>query len=557
MPRSASTGVYTAPSNSFNPAVTNTTIGSAAWNATQADYVTALAHTASTTRALYPTTAQVQDGGFLWGGTAGGTADALTITLTPAITAYAAGLTLRMIAASANATTTPTLAVNGLAAATIKRSDGNPLVVGDIGSGGMIEVRYDGTAWRLSSIIPVPTPAQIIRSARTANTILASVDRGYLIDITSGTFTQTFTAAALLGSGWFCYIRNSGSGEITLDPNSSELIDGLTSYVMYQGETRLIQCDGLAFTTVIYSTFYREFLTSSTFVTPPGYLNFNVAALGAGGGGRAGETATAGSAPRGGGGGGGGVYKLETIAASAFPATVSITIGAGGTGGASAGANGTAGGNTTFGSLVIAYGGGPGNNGSSSSQGGGGGGYLGAGGSATPGGPTQGAAPFSLPETYGGGYGAGSLTSNGLGIRSVFGGGGGGIGGGGTIYGGGTITSGGSGGGSIFGGGAGGGGGHIDATLILYNPGVGGAAGTGATTAAGTSGTSTSTPGANGVGRAGGGGGGARRNGGPASAGGIGGLGGGGGGGGASETGVASGAGGNGGSGFVAIWGEA
>ena len=74
--------------------------------------------------------------------------------------------------------------------------------------------------------------AEVVRVARTSNTQITSANRGNLIDITSGTFTQTFDAAATLGNGWFCYIRNSGTGDITLDPNASEQIDGLTSYVM-------------------------------------------------------------------------------------------------------------------------------------------------------------------------------------------------------------------------------------------------------------------------------------------------------------------------------------
>jgi hypothetical protein len=155
MPRSASTGVYTAPSNTFNPAVTDTVISSTAWNAQLADYVTALGHTASTTRALYPTTGQVQDGGFMWGGTAGGTADALTITLSPAITAYAAGQTFRFVSSAANATSTPTLAINGLTATVIKRLDGTAAVAADIPAGAVIEVAYDGTAFRLTGITPV------------------------------------------------------------------------------------------------------------------------------------------------------------------------------------------------------------------------------------------------------------------------------------------------------------------------------------------------------------------------------------------------------------------
>jgi hypothetical protein len=148
MPRSASTGVYTAPSNSFGPAVAGTTISSAAWNSTQADYVTALTHSASTTRALYPTTAQVQDGSFLWGGTAGGTANARTITLAPAIAVYATGQCFAFLNGTAANTGAATLAVNGLAAQNILRVDGGPLLAGDIPANSVVEVQYDGTSFR-------------------------------------------------------------------------------------------------------------------------------------------------------------------------------------------------------------------------------------------------------------------------------------------------------------------------------------------------------------------------------------------------------------------------
>lgn len=92
----------------------------------------------------------------------------------------------------------------------------------------------------------------VVLSTRTSNTILAAADRSVLVDITSGTFTQTFTAAATLGSGWFCYYRNSGTGVVTLDPNSGEHIDGVDTRIMYPGECRLIQCDGSGFYTILF-----------------------------------------------------------------------------------------------------------------------------------------------------------------------------------------------------------------------------------------------------------------------------------------------------------------
>lgn len=92
---------------------------------------------------------------------------------------------------------------------------------------------------------------KLVRQGRTANSMLVIADSGSLIDITSGTFTQTFDAAATLGSGWYCYVRNKGGGAITLDPNASELIDGGLTLALGAGETRIVMCTGAAFETVV------------------------------------------------------------------------------------------------------------------------------------------------------------------------------------------------------------------------------------------------------------------------------------------------------------------
>ncbi len=159
---------------------------------------------------------------------------------------------------------------------------------------------------------------KVTRSARSSNTILAEADRSTLIEITSGTFTQTFTAAATLTSGWWCYYYNSGDGDVTLDPNSSEQIDGLTSYIMYPGEARLIVCTGTAFETVVLSGFNRTFTASGTFTTPPGYKEFAGLLWGGGSGGGSSDTY---------GGGGGACVPLRYLA-SAMSATETVTIGA-------------------------------------------------------------------------------------------------------------------------------------------------------------------------------------------------------------------------------------
>jgi hypothetical protein len=54
----------------------------------------------------------------------------------------------------------------------------------------------------------------------------------------------SLTAAATLGSGFNCWIWNTGTGAITIDPNASETIDGATTLVLRQNEGTQIVCDG-------------------------------------------------------------------------------------------------------------------------------------------------------------------------------------------------------------------------------------------------------------------------------------------------------------------------
>lgn len=189
--------------------------------------------------------------------------------------------------------------------------------------------------------------SSLLRSARTSNAALAAADKGTLIDITSGTFTQTFDAAATLGDGWWCYLRNSGTGDITLDPDGAETIDGRASYVMYPGEVRLIQSDGTALRSIVLNAFYKTFTASGTFTKPPGYSVFEGLLWAAGGSGAKDPSYVT--------GGGGGACAPISFPFSKIGATEVVTIGAGGS--PSATTSGNAGGNSSFGALAAAYGG--------------------------------------------------------------------------------------------------------------------------------------------------------------------------------------------------------
>lgn len=106
---------------------------------------------AGTARTDAAQVAQLQDGGAIWGGTAGGTADALTLTLSPAITAYAAGQVFRFVSSAAN-TGAATINVNSVGAKNIRKGTGaTALDAGDIPNGALIEVTYDGTQFVLTN----------------------------------------------------------------------------------------------------------------------------------------------------------------------------------------------------------------------------------------------------------------------------------------------------------------------------------------------------------------------------------------------------------------------
>lgn len=201
---------------------------------------------------------------------------------------------------------------------------------------------------RVAQAINVLAGSNLLRSARTSNTALATTDKGKLIDITSGTFTQTFADASTLGDGWFCYIRNSGTGDITLDPNAAELIDGLSSYIMYPGEVRLVQCDGATLRSVVLSAFYKTITSSATFTKPPGYSAFEGLAWS---GGQSGQKLSGAVDKKG--GMGGGCFPFH-IRSDLVPTSVSVVIGAGGA--KSANNLHNPGGNTTFGTLLTVYG---------------------------------------------------------------------------------------------------------------------------------------------------------------------------------------------------------
>ncbi|MBM3450505.1 MAG: hypothetical protein FJX78_05925 [Armatimonadetes bacterium] len=131
------------------------------WNAKK---ITNLAN--ATARSGASAAAQVQDGGFVWGGTTGGAANAYTISLTPAITAYAAGQRFAAIVHAAN-TGAATINVNSVGVKSITKQGAAALSSGDMPINSVAFLIYDGTQFQLIDVASVQT-GDIAASAVTA-----------------------------------------------------------------------------------------------------------------------------------------------------------------------------------------------------------------------------------------------------------------------------------------------------------------------------------------------------------------------------------------------------
>ena len=168
-------GTYGLPAG--NPVVTGTTISSATHNTTNSDIASALSltlvkdgqstptanlpmggfkHTgvgSGSSATDYATVAQLVTGTGSYAGTVGGTADAILLTPSPAITAYAAGQRFSFIAQGAN-TGAITVNISSLGAKAITKYGTAALVASDIPNANvLLVIQYDGTQFQLLNVI--------------------------------------------------------------------------------------------------------------------------------------------------------------------------------------------------------------------------------------------------------------------------------------------------------------------------------------------------------------------------------------------------------------------
>lgn len=222
-------GSYSLPQPAF---VSGTTISSAAVNSDLSDIANALTQSVSrdgqtpitgnqpmsgyrhtgvgnaASRTDYAAAGQVQDGALIWGGTAGGTTTALTISTTPATTAYAAGQTFSfLMGASPNGGAT-TLNVNSLGAKSVVKPGGAALGASELPANTLVHVIYDGTNFIL--IAPVAVTGSLGEIKPLAH---STVPGGFLLCYGQPVSRTTYAALfAVLGTAW-----GAGDGATTFN----------------------------------------------------------------------------------------------------------------------------------------------------------------------------------------------------------------------------------------------------------------------------------------------------------------------------------------------------
>jgi hypothetical protein len=102
----------------------------------------------------------------------------------------------------------------------------------------------------LVAIGSVLAQASTISSTSITPQTLGAADRASTYLWTGGLGTFNLPSAIVVGNGWFFNVRNSGTGDLTLDPAGGELINGSVSIVLSPNDSAVIATDGTSWYTI-------------------------------------------------------------------------------------------------------------------------------------------------------------------------------------------------------------------------------------------------------------------------------------------------------------------
>lgn len=326
-----------------------------------------------------------------FGGTSGGSANAQTVSVTPNGFALTTNFQAIFIAGFTN-TGPMTLNVSGTGVKNVFHNTAlgsEAFIGGEITAGQVVHVSYDGTQYQI-----VNSPQNgggfgtLTALASAATTDLGTI-ASHHVNVTGSATITSFGSTA--STNFPMYIARFAAGA-TITSNANITIPGSANIVTADADVALLRYTGGGnWRILFYQKFNGQALTPSvldvqnftgngTWTRATGVGVVNVFICGSGGGGGGGGRVAAATAVTGGGGGGGGYCAHVTYKAADAGASQTVTIGGAGSAGAGATVNGNAGtaggagGTSTFGTLLSAFGGGGGQGGAAAAVGGGGGG---------------------------------------------------------------------------------------------------------------------------------------------------------------------------------------
>jgi hypothetical protein len=101
-------------------------------------------------------------------------------------------------------------------------------------------------------------------------------DRAKCFVWSSGATTVTLPLSANVDSGWFILFKNNGTGTVTVQGTSGELIDGLSTKQFAPGDSAFLLCTGTGYVTVGYGTSTTFAFSAITKVISSGAVTMSV-----------------------------------------------------------------------------------------------------------------------------------------------------------------------------------------------------------------------------------------------------------------------------------------
>lgn len=290
---------------------------------------------------------------------AGGTANALTLTPAPPIAAYT-DLDMASFEATASNTGAATINISGVGAKAIRKIVGGTdvaLVANDILVAQRYLVNYDAAANAAAGAWILINPSGAYATLTGAETLSNKTLVTPKVQDATVTFTYSVLGSALAANRVITLPALTANDEFVFkgwNIQSTSFWQAGTGTVESLVTPAKIKAAILALVPPVVPPSYQVWTTSGTWFAPAGFSSnamVTIYAVGGGGGGGSSGRAR-------GGGGGGGAGAIKQFALGNLGASQTVTVGAAGL--TSAVALPTAGGASSFGGFLIAYGGGPG-----------------------------------------------------------------------------------------------------------------------------------------------------------------------------------------------------